>query len=177
MANDVVVETANTAVEVVNEKPAFVLSNAGDRIIKISIKCRKMKTLDGKKEFNSIKGLKHLTVIDEDGVDIGKHNRWLDLHFTQDAFKVAKQDTRNFDDILDLKTGFLYVIAKYIDSPKRYEVKEDEETGVLKYPQIWIKGGIVGFEAMVAEQDEFDYVPEVKEAEIEEPKEVEMKVE
>ena len=78
---------------------------------------------------------------------------------------------------MDLRTGFLYVIAKYIDSPKRYEVKEDEETGVLKYPQIWIKGGIVGFEAMVAEQDEFDYVPEVKEAEIEEPKEVEMKVE
>ena len=68
MANEVVVETANTAVEVVNEKPAFVLSNAGDRIIKISIKCRKMKTLDGKKEFNSVKGLKHLTVIDEDGV-------------------------------------------------------------------------------------------------------------
>lgn len=176
MANEVI-ETANNAVEVVNEKPAFVLSNAGDRIIKISIKCRKMKTLDGKKEFNSIKGLKHLTVIDEDGVDTGKHNRWLDLHFTKDAFKVAKQDTRNFDDIMDLKTGFLYVIAKYIDSPKRYEVKEDEETGVLKYPQIWIKGGIVGFEAMVAEQDEFDYVPEAKEAEIEEPKEVEMKVE
>ena len=40
MANEVV-ETANNAVEVVNEKPAFVLSNAGDRIIKISIKCRK----------------------------------------------------------------------------------------------------------------------------------------
>ena len=176
MANEVV-ETAKNAVEVVNEKPAFVLSNAGDRIIKISIKCRKMKTLDGKKEFNSVKGLKHLTVIDEDGVDIGKHNRWLDLHFTQDAFKVAKQETRNFDDIMDLKTGFLYVIAKYIDSPKRYEVKEDEETGALKYPQIWIKGGIVGFEAMVAEQDEFDYVPEARDAVVEEPKEVEMKVE
>ena len=37
MANEVV-ETANNAVEVVNEKPAFVLSNAGDRIIKISIR-------------------------------------------------------------------------------------------------------------------------------------------
>ena len=41
--------------------------------------------------------------------------------------------------------------AKYIDSPKRYEVKEDEETGALKYSQIWIKGGIVGFEPMVAD--------------------------
>ena len=176
MANEVV-ETANNAVEVVNEKPAFVLSNAGDRIIKISIKCRKMKTLDGKKEFNSVKGLKHLTVIDEDGVDIGKHNRWLDLHFTQDAFKVAKQDTRNFDDIMDLKTGFLYVIAKYIDSPKRYEVKEDEEPGLLKYPQIWIKGGIGGFEAMVAEQDECANVLEARDAAVEEPEEIEMKVE
>lgn len=166
MTNEIT-KNENVAVEVVNEKPAFDFVTAGEKVIRISIKCKIEKRLDNGKPFNSIKGLKHLTVIDEDGVDIGKHNRWLDLHFRQDAFKVDKQESRNFDDLMDLKTGFLYVIAKYIDSPKKYVIKEDEETGELKYPEIWIRGGIVGFEPLVAEQDEFDYVPEAKAQSIE----------
>lgn len=167
MANEIQNTNENVAVEVVNEKPAFDFVTAGEKVIRISIKCKIEKRLDNGKPFNSIKGLKHLTVIDDDGVDIGKHNRWLDLRFTQDAFKVDKQETRNFDDPMDLKTGFLYVIAKYIDSPKKYVIKENEETGELKYPAIWIRGGIVGFEPLVAEQDEFDYVPEAKAQSIE----------
>ena len=164
MTNEIAKQT-NQAVEIINDgKPVF-NGDAGEKIIRISIKCRMMKTLDGKKEFNSIKGLKHLRCYDEDGVDIGKHNRWLDLHFRQDALKVDKQETRNFDDINDLKTGFLYVKAKYIDSPRAYRVLEDEKTGELKFPEIWIRGGVVGFEPLVAEQDEFDYVePESKNA-------------
>lgn len=155
----------NQAVEIIEDKKPVFDDKAGDKIIRIAIKCRKMKTLDGKKEFNSIKGMKHLRVYDEDGVDIGKKNRWLDLKFTMDAFKVDKQETRNFDDVMDLTTGFLYVKAKYIDSPRTYRVKEDAETGELKYPEIWIKGGIAFFEPLVAEQDEFDYVePEVAKA-------------
>lgn len=156
MANEILQQTNNVAV-VEDAKPLF-NGDAGEKVIRISIKCRMMKTLDGKTDFNSIKGLKHLRVIDDDGVDIGKHNRWLDLHFRQDALKVDKQETRNFDDINDLKTGYLYVKAKYIDSPKTYRTKVDEETGEVKYPEIWIRGGVVGFEPLVAEQDEFDYV-------------------
>lgn len=155
MTNEIAKQTNNVVLE--DAKPLF-NGDAGNKVIRISIKCRLMKTKDGKKTFNSIKSLKHLRCYDEDGVDIGKHNRWLDLHFTQDALKVDKQESRNFDDINDLKTGFLYVIAKYIDSPKNYRVSVDDETGEVKYPQIWVKGGIVGFEPLVAEQDEFDYV-------------------
>lgn len=161
MANEILQQT-NEAVVIEDAKPLF-NGDAGEKVIRISIKCRLMKTLDGKKTFNSIKGLKHLVVFDEDGVNIGKHNRWLDLHFTQDALTIDKQETRNFDNLLELKTGFLYVKAKYIDSPRTYRITEDAETGEVKYPQIWVKGGIVGFEPLVAEQDEFDYVePESK---------------
>lgn len=165
MANEI--QNTNEVVEVVDTKevkPAF-NDKAGEKIIRISIKCRKMKTKDGKKDFNSIKGLKHLRVYDDEGVDIGKHNRWLDVHFTQDAFSVDKQPTRNFDNLMDLTTGFLYVKAKFIDSPRTYRITEDKDTGELKYPEIWIRGGIAFFEPLVAEQDEFDYVePEVAKA-------------
>lgn len=178
MTNEIT-KNENAVVEVVeSEKPVFDFAKAGEQVIKISIKCKIEKRLDNGKPFNAIKGLKHLTVIDEDGIDIGKHNRWLDLRFRQDAFTVDKQPTRNFDNINDLKTGFLYVIAKYIDSPKKYIVKEDAETGELKYPEIWIRGGIVGFEPLVAEQDEFNYKPEPKQEAIEAVAEpVEMKIE
>lgn len=157
MANEIQTNEVTEVVDTKEVKPVF-NDKAGDKIIRISIKCRKMKTKDGKKDFNSIKGLKHLQVFDDEGVNIGKHNRWLDVHFTQDAFKVDKQESRNFDDVMDLTTGFLYVKAKYIDSPRTYRITEDAETGELKYPQIWIKGGIAYFEPLVAEQDEFDYV-------------------
>ena len=164
MTNEIAKQT-NQEVEIINEVNPVFNDKAGDKIIRISIKCRKMKTLDGKNEFNSIKGLKHLRVYDDEGVDIGKHNRWLDVHFTQDAFSVDKQPTRNFDNLMDLTTGFLYVKAKFIDSPRTYRITEDKDTGELKYPEIWIKGGIAFFEPLVAEQDEFDYVePESKNA-------------
>lgn len=178
MANEILQQTNNVSV-VEDAKPLF-NGDAGEKVIRISIKCRLMKTKDGKKTFNSIKGLKHLRVIDDEGVDIGKHNRWLDLHFTQDALKTDKQETRNFEDINDLKTGYLYVKAKFIDSPKTYRTKVDDETGEVQYPQIWVKGGIVGFEPLVAEQDEFDYVePEsVKAIEVAtEPVEMDVKAE
>lgn len=165
MANEI--QNTNEVVEVVETKEVKPVFNdkAGEKIIRISIKCRKMKTKDGKKDFNSIKGLKHLQVFDDEGVNIGKHNRWLDVHFTQDAFSVDKQPTRNFDNLMDLTTGFLYVKAKFIDSPRTYRITEDKDTGELKYPEIWIRGGIAFFEPLVAEQDEFDYVePEVAKA-------------
>ena len=178
MANEILQQNNNVVVE--DAKPMF-NGDAGEKVIRISIKCRLMKTKDGKKTFNSIKGLKHLRCFDEDGIDIGKHNRWLDLHFTQDALKTDKQETRNFEDINDLKTGFLYVKAKFIDSPKTYRTKVDDETGEVQYPQIWVKGGIVGFEPLVAEQDEFDYVEpssaKAIECETTEPVEMDVKTE
>ena len=129
----------------------------GDNVLQISIKCKRIKDAVKKLDFNSVKGLKHITVIDEDGTNIGKRNRWLDVHFTKDAFKGVPNECE-IHSAEDLVTGFLYVKAKYVQSPRVYQVKEDEETGEVKYPEIWIKGGIVGFEAYVSSQDEFNYV-------------------
>ncbi len=177
MENEIT-KTTNQQVEIIEDaSPKFNFTAASEKVIKISIKCKIEKRLDNGKPFNAIKGLKHIRVIDDEGVDIGKHNRWLDVHFRQDAFTVDKQETRNFDNINELKTGYLYVIAKYIDSPKTYQVKEDETTGELKFPEIWIRGGIVGFEPLVAEQDEFDYVaPATANSIVAETKPIEMDV-
>lgn len=151
MANELV----NATGEVVEAKSFN--KNLGNRVIQISIKCRKIKKADGKGTFNSVKGLKYLTVIDEEGVNIGKHNRWLDVHFKRDAFKNIPSECE-VTSPEDLKTGFLYVKASAVQSPRTYVVKEDEETGELKYPCIWIQeNGIVGFEPYVSSQDEFTY--------------------
>lgn len=152
MANEIIQATSDVA----TVEPKKYNKNVGNKVIAISIKCRRIKDASKKLDFNSVKGLKYLTVISEEGVNEGKKNRWLDMHFTKDAFKnvPAECDVHSAD---DLTTGFLYVQAKYIQSPRTYQVKEDEETGEMIYPQIWIKGGIIGFEAYVSDQDEFDY--------------------
>lgn len=144
--------------------------NLGDKIIKISIKVRKAKAGSGN-IFKSVKGLKYVEVI-TDGKSEGKKNRWLDVHFKKKAF-TTECCVHSVD---DLTTGFLYVKAKCIQSPRKYEVIEETDVNgniiydvkgeaKLKYPSIWIlDDGIVGFEAYVSDQDEFDYHEPVIEA-------------
>ena len=121
-------------------------------LIKITIKSKKIKL--EKNSFNSIKALMYLPVYDNDGNYLGKYNRWIDVHFTKDAFKTAPEGIASID---DLSTGTLYVEASYIQAPSVYRVKEDENTGELSYPTIWIKGGINQFEKYVVSQAAFNY--------------------
>ena len=121
-------------------------------IIKITIKCKKIKL--EKNSFNSVKALMYLPVYDNDGNYLGKYNRWIDMHFTKDAFKTAPEGISSVD---DLSTGTLYVEASSIQAPNVYRVKEDENTGELSYPTIWIKGGIKQFEKYVVSQDAFNH--------------------
>ena len=121
-------------------------------IIKITIKCKKIKL--EKNSFNSVKALMYLPVYDKDGNYLGKYNRWIDMHFTKDAFKTAPEGISSVD---DLSTGTLYVEASSIQAPNVYRVKEDENTGELSYPTIWIKGGIKQFEKYVVSQDAFNH--------------------
>lgn len=141
----------------------------GDKVICISIKATPRKNKTTGITFMSIKGLKHIPVINEEGVNIGKKNRWLDVHFNDDAFKKDRGEDLEVSTPNDLKTGFLYVKAKYIQSPRVYKIVEEKDndgnviynedgTAKLKYPNIWISGGIVGFEEYVSDQDEFNYV-------------------
>lgn len=149
MANELVLQKADGTQVVLEAKDLN--KNNSNRVIRIQIKCRKIKK-DGN-SFNSVKGLKHIPVI-EDGVNLGKKNRWLDVHFMRKAF------TKDCDIASpeDLTTGFLYCKASLVQSPRTYMVKEDEETGELVYPTIWLKdGAVVGFEPYVSSQDEFEY--------------------
>lgn len=162
MANEVeVVEKAEIQeAKDVTPTPSY-NKNIGEKVIRISIKCKRIK--DDKVDFNSVKGMMNLTVIDEDGTNIGRHNRWLDMHFMKKGvFNTLAKDFE-ISSPEDLKTGYIYVKAKDIQAPRRYQILVDEETGEIKYPSIWIKGDIQAFEPLVASQDAFDYVEEPKE--------------
>ena len=122
---------------------------------RIQITCSTKPKKDGG-TFKSIKGMMYLDCYSPDGLYLGKNMRRLDVHFTKTAFKgcPAECDVHTPE---DLTTGFLYVLAKGIQAPSRYQVTIDEETGKPKYPSIWIKEGVVGFEPYVTSQDAFDY--------------------
>lgn len=189
--NEIVKQT-NDAV-VVNELTGEIKQNfnrnLGDKPIRISIKVQKKTNSKTGKQFNDVSGLKNIDVYGnedskESGKYLGRKNRWLRMHFTQDAFKNDKNTDCNISDINDLSTGFLYVKAKYIQSPKKYQVVFDKnEKGELLYnkdgkakmiyPEIWIKGGILGFEPYVSDQDEFDYHQPDLDAEFEEVEKIE----
>lgn len=160
MANEIINVENGTIINA--PKPNY-NKNLGETFLAITIKCKKVKTSKGI-IFNSVKVLKYMEVI-ADGVSEGKKMRWLDGHFTTKAFTsdcCVHQPA-------DLTTGTLYVKAKGIQSPRVYEVKEDidengnviyneDGTAKLKYPDVWFKDdSIVGFEAYVSSQDEFDY--------------------
>ena len=146
------IEIVNQNAEVVEAKPNY-NKKTGDVVIPMSIKCKKVKT--DKNTFNAVSGLMYLEVI-KDGVNLGLKNRWLNVHFTKEAFKTVDEacDVKSVD---DLSTGTLYVKAKNIQAPSRYEVKVDDETGELIYPEIWVRGGIMGFEPYVVNASSFEY--------------------
>ena len=168
MANEIKTVDAGVIVDA-SVKPNY-NKNLGDKIIKISIKVRKAKAGSGN-VFKSVKGLKYVEVI-TDGKSEGKKNRWLDVHFMKKAF-TNECCVHSVD---ELTTGFLYVKAKCVQSPRKYEIVEetDEDGNIvyesngeakLVYQSIWIRDdGIVGFEAYVSDQDEFDYHEPVIEA-------------
>lgn len=146
-----IVETKNT-VEIVEDRTIY-NKNVGEKIYAISIKCKRVKT--NKVNFNAVSGLMYLPVI-KDGVDTGEANRWLNVHFTKDAFSDTPEECK-VRSIEDLTTGTLYVKAIKIQAPSRYELTVNEETGEVEYPSIWIRGGIVGFEPYVVSEDKFAY--------------------
>lgn len=184
--NDLVKNENGVIVDTPNNQQNF-NRNLGNNVIKISVKTKKFVNKKTGKPFNSIKGLKHITVLagedkENAGADLGRKNVWLDVHFLADAFKTEKGEYCTITDANDITTGYLYVLAKYIQSPSKYQVKfeRDKQTdeivykdgkAVLKYPEIWIKGGIMGFEPYVSTQDEFDYQTPDMDAEFEEVEE------
>ena len=130
-------------------------------ILAITIKCQKLSTKDGKKKFLSVKAMMYLRcfkTIEGKHIDTGYKNRWVDLGFTQDAFKTDCFEGCKIKDVNDLSTGVIYVNANYVDAPSVYKVTKDED-GKDVYPKVWVKGGIVGFEKYKPIQSSFTYQP------------------
>ena len=134
-------------------------------VLGLQVKAKTLTTKDGKKKFQSVKVMMNIrTFVNKDGkvIDKGYTNRWIDLHFTQDAFKTDCYEGCILKDIKDIKTGMLYVKADYVDAPNVYKVTKDEE-GKDIYPSVWIKGGLIGFQKYKPTQNAFTYQPSVKE--------------
>ena len=136
--------------------------NGANDILAITIKVKNLTSKDGKKKFKSVKGMMYIRVFvtqaDGSYQDKGYKNYWLDLGFTQDAFKNDCFDGCCVKDVNDLSTGVLYVNANYVDAPSVYKVTKDDE-GKDVYPKIWVKGGIVGFQKYKPTQSAFTYQP------------------
>ena len=135
---------------------------SGDDILAIAIRVKNLTTKDGKKKFKGIKAMMYLKVyktkIDGTYEDMGFKNYWLDLGFTQDAFKTEMYEGCLVKDVNDLSTGTLYVNSNYVDAPSSYKVTKDEDDNDL-YPKIWVRGGIIGFEKFKPTQNAFSYHP------------------
>lgn len=149
MSNEVInVDVAEASVK--KDYSAYNDVETSELIIGIDIKRRDLTRKDGKK-FASFKGYMVLDIYDEEGNYVEQSGRWITLKFTKDAFddvnelaKLHKPD--------DLKTGTLYVKSDKLQAPFDYRVEEEvDDNGEVtkKYPEIWVKGGIVGFKKFV----------------------------
>ena len=164
MANEIVkTRSTKSAMVVVPEfKQGETVSTIADEPRRLKISVRNGKKKDGS-TFKIVKGFVKLECFDEDGNSEGVKVRKLDVHFTKVAFKGAL----NVHTPEELKSGYLYVRAKGLQLPPRYQVtiKQDENgndmydgegKAILKYPEIWIKSDIIGLEEFVTSQDALD---------------------
>lgn len=159
MTNEII-KNETGEIEIVEEKKPTIDYNAkiGEDVVGLQIKCKRVK--NEKNDFISVKGLLYLPVYD-DGELIGKRNRWIDVHFTKDAFKgVPNQCEIHTPD--DLTTGTLYIKKKGIQVPSKYAILEDED-GNDVYPSIWVRGEIVGFIPYTPDDDMFKYHEPIQE--------------
>ena len=136
----------------------YSLYNSKDNlnVLDLTVKIVNKKTKDEKRKWKELQCLMWLDVIDENGIDIGCHNRWVKVSFNEDAFKDVNEfcNIKKPSDIT--RSGHLYVLAEYVQAPYRYEVKPDKK-GNLKWPCVWISGGIIGYKATTASQDVFTH--------------------
>lgn len=144
------------------EKKEEVVSIADEpRRLKISVSKKKNKSTGN--VFNAVSGYAKLEVFDDEGNSLGIKVKKMNVHFRKDAFKGAI----NVHNVDELKSGYLYVKAKGIQIPPRYQITEakddkgnikyDEDgNALLKYPEIWIQSDIIGLEEFVTSQSALD---------------------
>lgn len=128
------------------------------RRLKISVRNAKNKSTGN--VFKKVTGYVKLEVFDE-GKSQGVKVKGISVHFKKKAFSQAA----NVGSPEELKSGYLYVVAKALQIPPYYKVtiKKDEDgnemydendEAILQYPQIWIDdNGVLGLEEFVASQE------------------------
>ena len=111
--------------------------------------------------FKKVTGYVKLECFDEDGNSLGIKVKGLSVHFKKKAFTKSA----NVTSPEDLKPGYLYVVAKALQIPSRWqpsikkdsdgnEMYDDEGNAIMQYPVIWIDDeGVIGLEEFVTSQD------------------------
>ena len=171
MANEVIIKKSNV-LSVESSKvqlPDFKQIDLGNEPRKLKIKVTNGKKADGT-TFKKVTGYAKLPIyegIGDEAVYVRDGVKRMSVHFKKVAFKDEAGETLNVHDIEDLQTGYLFVKAKGLRIPSVYRLQyEKNEDGsikydnngeaVIKYPEIWIERGILGFLAAVTSQDSLD---------------------
>jgi len=170
MANEVIKKSNVLSVESSNvQLPDFKQIDLGNEPRKLKIKVTNGKKADGT-TFKKVTGYAKLPIyegIGDEAVYVRDGVKRMSVHFKKVAFKDEAGETLNVHDIEDLQTGYLFVKAKGLRIPSVYRLQyEKNEDGsikydnngeaVIKYPEIWIERGILGFLAAVTSQDSLD---------------------
>ena len=171
MANEVIIKKSNVLSVVSSnvELPNFKQIDLGNEPRKLKIKVTNGKKADGT-TFKKVTGYAKLPIyegVGDEAVYVRDGVKRMSVHFKKVAFKDDCGDTLNVHDIEDLQTGYLFVKAKGLRIPSVYRLQyEKNEDGsikydnngeaVIKYPEIWIEKGVLGFLAAVTSQDSLD---------------------
>lgn len=171
MANEVIIKK-NNSVGVVStqmELPNFKELNLGDEPRKLKIRVENGKKKDGT-TFKKVTGYIKCDIyegIEDEAKFVSRGVKRISVHFKKVAFKDERGENCNISDIEDLQSGYLFVKAKGLRKPSIYKLRyerDDEgnivydENGeaVIKYPEIWIEKGVLGFIPFVTAQDDLN---------------------
>lgn len=171
MANEVIIKK-NNSVGVVStqmELPNFKELNLGDEPRKLKIRVENGKKKDGT-TFKKVTGYIKCDIyegIEDEAKFVSRGVKRISVHFKKVAFKDERGENCNISDIEDLQSGYLFVKAKGLRKPSIYKLRyeRDDESNivydengeaVIKYPEIWIEKGVLGFIPFVTAQDDLN---------------------
>ena len=171
MANEVIIKKSNSVgiVSTQMELPNFKELNLGDEPRKLQIKVENGKKDDGS-TFKKVTGYVILDIyegIEDEAKFVRRGIKRISVHFKKVAFKEEAGENLNVHDIEDLQSGHLFVKAKGLRKPSIYKLRYErdkegnimyDENGeaIIKYPEIWIERGVLGFIPFVTSQDDLD---------------------
>lgn len=168
MANEVIIKKSNSVgiVSTQMELPNFKELNLGDEPRKLQIKVENGKKDDGS-TFKKVTGYVVLDIyegIEDEAKFVRRGIKRISVHFKKVAFKEEAGENLNVHDIEDLQSGHLFVKAKGLRIPSIYKLRyEHDKDGnimydnngeaIIKYPEIWVERGMLGFIPFVTAQD------------------------